>query len=475
MAPMKIIDRYILKCHIGPYFFGLTIITFIFVMDFIFRYLDLFIGKGVSFPVVLEFFVLSLGYMFALIIPMAVMPATLMAFGQLASENEITALKASGVSLYRMILPILIASACLSALLIVYNNIILPESNHRLMNLMIDIGRMRPTIEIKENIFSDAVKGYSILIKEKNDKTGEIKDIQIFQKNKKGIPTTISAKRGKMKYIEDENILRFELEDGEIHEMPDPQDISTYRRTTFKNFILNIHDTERGLKRSKRTYRGDREMSAGMMKEKIEQIEDEIETIKEHMRKVAEKYILTRTSLVFPGLNKYTLPEKSQEVDQEGAALDSGNGNRLSQHKRRSSDITLQILKVLENDAHIIASHRNQISRYKVEIHKKFSIPFSCIIFILIGAPLAIRSGKKGMTMSIGFSILFFLIYYIFLISGEKLADRMLVEPWLAMWLPNIVLGTAGVALLHSTVQETRTINWSKLNIIKRWKSEDSR
>ena len=164
---MKLIDRYILKCHIGPYFFGLAIITFIFVMDFIFRYLDLFIGKGVSFPVVLEFFVLSLGYMFALIIPMAVMPATLMAFGQLASENEITALKASGVSLYRMILPVLIASACLSALLIVYNNIILPESNHRLMNLMIDIGRMRPTIEIKENIFSDAVKGYSILIKEK--------------------------------------------------------------------------------------------------------------------------------------------------------------------------------------------------------------------------------------------------------------------------------------------------------------------
>ncbi|OQX84828.1 MAG: hypothetical protein B6D63_03655, partial [Candidatus Latescibacteria bacterium 4484_7] len=126
------------------------------------------------------------------------------------------------------------------------------------------------------------------------------------------------------------------------------------------------------------------------------------------------------------------------------------------------------------NDAHILASHRSQISRYKVEIHKKFSIPFSCIVFVLIGAPLAIRSGKKGMTMSLGFSILFFLVYYIFLIGGEKLADRRIVEPWLAMWLANIILFSSGIVLLHGTVQETQTINWNKLNIIKRWRSENS-
>ena len=100
---MYILDRYILKTHIPPYLFSLTIITFVFIMDFIIRYLDMFIDKGVSFFVVLEFFVLSLGHMFALIIPMSVMPATLMAFGQFAAENEVTAMKATGVSLYRMI------------------------------------------------------------------------------------------------------------------------------------------------------------------------------------------------------------------------------------------------------------------------------------------------------------------------------------------------------------------------------------
>ena len=110
---MHILDRYILKAHIQPYFFSLSIITFVFIMDFLFRYLDLFISKGVDFFVVLEFFVLSLGHMFALIIPMSVMPATLMAFGQFASGNEVTAMKSSGISLYRMVAPVLIASALL--------------------------------------------------------------------------------------------------------------------------------------------------------------------------------------------------------------------------------------------------------------------------------------------------------------------------------------------------------------------------
>ena len=186
---MHIIDRYIFKAHIQPYFFSVSIITFVFVMDFLFRYLDLFIGKGVAFLVVLEFFILSLGHMFALIIPMSVLPSTLMAFGQLASGNEITAMKSSGISLYRMILPVFVASFLLFLAQVHYQNVILPESNHRFLNLYLDIRKIKPTLEIKENIFSSAIQGYTILVKEKNDKTGEIRDVQIFHKKKGNIPT----------------------------------------------------------------------------------------------------------------------------------------------------------------------------------------------------------------------------------------------------------------------------------------------
>jgi lipopolysaccharide export system permease protein len=458
---MFILDRYILKSHIPPYLFSLIIITFIFIMDFIIRYLDMFIDKGVDFFVVLEFFVLSLGHMFALIIPMSVMPATLMAFGQFASENEITAMKATGISLYRMITPVVGASLILGAGLIYYQNDILPESNHRLMSLMLDIGKMKPTLEIKENIFSTAVDGYTILVREKDDKTGRIEDIQIFRSKKGTIPVTIIAERGKMSFIESENVLRFELEDGEIHEMPDASDISTYRKTLFSNFTINMKDTERGLERSQRSYRSDREMSSGMMRARIAELDGEIAGYSRDMNISAKKEIIgvLSTVMAFDAL---------EGEDRGRQQVPMSRAEKRAQKSARNP--AEQQMYALETILRRITGLESQISRYEVEIHKKYSIPFSCIIFVLLGAPLAIRSGKRGMTMSIAFSILFFLIYYVFLITGEKLADRRLLDPWLAMWLPNIILFSAAALLLWSTVREAQTINWERFNMLKRWR-----
>jgi lipopolysaccharide export system permease protein len=458
---IHIIDRYILKSHVGPYFFGLAIITFVFVMDFILRYLDLFITKGVNFFVVLEFFTLSLGHMFALIIPMAVMPATLMAFGQLASDNEVTALKSSGVSLYRMMTPVLVATVLMGVGLTFYNNMLLPESNHRLANLMMDIGRMKPTLEIKENVFSDAIEGYTILIREKNDRTGDIKGVEIFEK-KGGIPTTIIASRGKMIYNPDEAVLRFELEDGEIHEMPDPRDMRTYRRTLFKHFTLNIQDTERQLRHTNRSYRGDREMSASMMRAKIRDIEGQNDFLRGHMNRIARDRIVSVFATVMPRLAPETAPAPAGPPE-------VGPHRAVPKIDRE----TEQIQQILETDLANLDSNERQIKRYDVEIHKKYSIPFSCIIFVLLGAPLAIRSGKKGMTMAIGLSIVMFLVYYVFLIGGEKLADRELVAPWLSMWIANIILGVIALVLLRQTAREVTAINWGRLNPLRWWNREN--
>ncbi|MBU8921955.1 MAG: LptF/LptG family permease [Bacteroidales bacterium] len=459
---MHIIDRYIFKAHLQPYFFSLSIITFVFVMDFLFRYLDLFIGKGVAFLVVLEFFILSLGHMFALIIPMSVLPSTLMAFGQLASGNEITAMKSSGISLYRMIFPVFVASFLLFLGQVHYQNAILPESNHRFLNLYLDIRKMKPTLEIKENIFSSAIQGYTILVKQKNDKTGEIHDVQIFHKKKGNIPTTIIADRGKMYYVYEENSLRFELEDGEIHEMPDPKDISTYRKTLFSHFTLNMKDIDRSLERSERSHRSDREMTVKMMQDRVTEKQQEIEGYRKTMHIGAADRMIDQLSKVAPSLAGEKPGGQPERIIPDHSASVEARATGRQEEK---------VLHDLESAARIIDSSKRMISRFQVEIHKKFSIPFSCIIFVLLGAPLAIRSGKKGMTMSIGFSIVFFLVYYMFLISGEKLADRQYVSAWLAMWSPNIILFLAAGLLTWSTVRESQTINWTKFNLVKRWRS----
>jgi lipopolysaccharide export system permease protein len=462
---IRILDRYILANHVGPYFFSLSIITFVFVMDFIINFLDKYVGKGVGFFTVLEFFTLSLGHMFALIIPMAVMPATLMAFGQLAADNEVTAIRSSGISLYRMIAPVLVATAALAVALVFYFNMLLPESNHRLMNLMIDIGRMKPTLQIKENIFSDAVQGYTILVREKNDKTGEIKGVQIFD-FKGGVPRVIIAASGRMTYHEGESMLQFELDNGEIHEMPDPGDIRTYRRTEFKHFTLNIQDTDRALRRSERSHRDDREMTVGMMLAKRREFRQSSAETRERMNTVALNHMVAVFSRVIPDFRDLVPgtppPPPPPAPTGEMPAVPRIEGEAE------------QIRQILETQVYALDSNLRQINRYSVEINKKFAIPFSCIIFVLLGAPLAVRSGRRGMTMSIGFSIVLFIVYYIFLNGGEKLADRRLMYPWLSMWLGNIVFFAVAVVLLRQTNRESAAFNLARLDPRGWWRRADS-
>jgi len=456
-----IIERYILKNYFGPFIFSMSVITFVFIMDFIIRYIDLFLSKGVPFLVVMQTFALSLGHMFALIIPMAVLPATLMTFGNFAGENEITAMRATGLSLYRMILPGSLAALVLSVGLVFYNNMVLPESNHMLMNLLIDINKKQPTVELQENRFIDHLKGYTIYFQEKDDRTGAINDVQIFKHNKKGLPTSIVADRGRLSFMEAEGILKVELFRGEIHELPgNKRDRSTYRKTLFESYTLHIRDVDRSLQRTERTYRGDREMSVSMMEAKIAQLRADIEL---SYIKVNEK-ATQRVEQTFRLLDReyrrkrYGLADSSSAAAAAGssprgpvAARVAGGARNDTPARSRNEFVTRQEIETQLNRR---TSYERQVDRYRVEIHKKYSIPFACLIFVLVGSPLAIRMGRSGMNMAIGLSILFFLVYYVCLIGGEKMADRGMVAPGVAMWSPNVIFGLLALFLLRKAARE---------------------
>jgi lipopolysaccharide export system permease protein len=444
-------------------------------MDFILRYIDLFLNKGVDFLVVLQTFMLSLGHMFALIIPMAVLPATLMTFGNLASENEITAMKASGISLYRMLLPGVILGSLLTVGMILYNNHVLPESNHRLLNLLIDINKKKPTVEIKENVFINAFRGWTIYVRHKDDKTGDIREIQMFRHDKPGaLPTTIIAEKGKLQFLEREHVLRFELENGEIHEMPEGNDPSTYRRTEFKNYEINIADMDRSLKRTERHYRGDREMNVKMMRDRIAEIFDDIDDVNAKMTNLATAQTTAVFRLLDPATRDSLFADQADRTDAAVASHGRDGGTPATRMQVRGGRPAARAgakwarasvtFKALESQKEIKASYFRQINRYRVEIHKKFSIPFACVIFILIGSPIAVRLGRSGMNMAIGLSILVFLVYYICLIGGEKLADRAIVSPVIAMWVPNLFFGIASLFLIRMASLEQSAVQWSRFH-----------
>ncbi len=161
--PLRL-SLYLLRAHIGPFIFSLCTLMFIFLLQFVMKFIDQLVGKGLSAWTILELITLNLAWMLVLAVPMSVLVAVLMAFGDLSSKNEVTAMKASGVSIYRMITPILLAAGILTLILIIFNNDVLPEANHKAKTLTMDIRRKRPTFNVVAGLFSQDIQGYSMLV-----------------------------------------------------------------------------------------------------------------------------------------------------------------------------------------------------------------------------------------------------------------------------------------------------------------------
>jgi len=417
---------------------GFGVVTFILEMDVLFEYLDLVVNRGVAPGVVLQLFVLSLGYIVALSVPCAVLVAVLMTFGRLSQDNEITAMRASGVNLASVLLGPLAASALLAGGLTLFNNHVLPEANHSFANLLIDIGRMRPTARLQEGVFITDFPGYNLLVQSVNGRTNEMRGITIYQMNPGGPPTTILAKRGYLSYTPDGRNAVLELKDGEIHEVPAEEDgARRYRRMVFKTHVIYVQGAGGFLERTVRTSRSDRELSARDLAAERAQVETQYhETLVRH-----------RARLAALGLGPEVLGAVAPETLPWHARLLAG----ISATLRREDPVErlTRNLPAARSDIEMWRMERDGLQRriatLSVEYHKKFSLPAACVVFVLIGAPLGMRVRRAGPAVAF-VSIGFFLFYYLCLVGGEELANRLMLPAWLAMWLPNLVLGGWGLA-----------------------------
>jgi len=434
---VRILHTYILRLHLVPFLLGFGVVTFVLVMDALFDYLDLVLNRGVPVGVVLQLFVLSLGYIVALSAPCAVLVAVLMTFGRLSQDNETTALRASGVNMATVLAGPLLAAGVLAGILTYFNDRILPESNHAFANLLIDIGRMRPTVKLQEGVFITDFPGYDLLVQSVNGRTNEMRGITIYQLNPGGHPTTILAKSGFLSYTADGRTAVLELRDGEIHELPaDQGDTRKYRRLLFKTHVIYIAGAGTVLERSVRTQRSDRELSA----EALAAVRDSVVGLY-HMQ-LAEKVRHAEEAGAGAGALAALAPETAPARARVAALWNRlrGRGDALTALERQLPSLSTEFgLWRAERQA-----LRRRIAEISVEIHKKFSLPVACVVFVLVGAPLGMRVRRAGPAIAF-LSLLFFIFYWICLVGGEELARRSLFPPWLAMWLPNLVLGAVGV------------------------------
>ena len=436
------LNFHILKAHLGPFLFAFFSLMFIFLLQFLMRAINQLVGKGLSGWVVSELIILSLSWMVVLAVPMAVLVATLMAFGKLASQNEITAMKASGMSLYRMIATPLIASILLTFLLIQFNNKVLPEANHRFKVLMIDIRRTKPTIAIQAGLFSQDIPGYSILARKTFEKSNDLEKVTIYDYTDPTVNIVITAKKGRVSFTPDYRKLIMDLYDGTIHKL-DTREMQTYQKMNFERHRIIMEAEGFDFERSSLgTFdRSDRELSAYAM----EKIIDSLKEVNNQIKSKITETVVTQTS--------YIMDPRAQNILNDKSLRD--RSLLLAYDKARNTLINIS------NQIDYITYNNRRINEFLVEIHKKYSIPAACIVFILVGAPIGIitRRGTFGVAATV--SLGFFTLYWASLIAGEKFADRGLLSPWLGMWMANIVLLILGIYLSIRIGRETPAINWS--------------
>ncbi len=446
---MMLLNKHLLRTTAGPFVFGFCVVTFVLMIDILYRYVELFVSRGVSFWTATEVLILSLGHMFALSIPMAVLIGVLMGVGQLAADHEITAMKASGIGLYAILRPLLAGALVLTLGMMAYNHYVLPDWNHKLANLLYDIKHVRPMMEIREQLFTELNDRITIYVKSKDEQTNRIEQVIILEKDSPGdvAPTMTTAAWGTIVPLHDQNTMRIELHDGEIHDLPDDSDLSRYSITHFNSHNLHIKDMERDLKESNRTSRGDREMDLTALLAAARQEAEERRQTEVRSRELAGSLARRQWRLLAPGTRGELLGKQ-----RDGAEVPPAQRRNLHKGTRQEAGRAARSAGFQEN---VLRSQRARENSYMVEFHKKFAIPVACLVFVLLGLPMAVSTARSGRGVSLSLALGLYLVYYLFLIGGEKLADRGRLDPALAMWMANVTLTIIGIPVLVRTVRES--------------------
>ncbi len=448
---MRLLSRYLIREMIMPFIFSLLVITFLLFINFLLRAIDRFLGKGLDLITIFEYLMLNLAWIIALSVPMAILLSTLMTFGRLSEDNEINALRSSGVSFLTIIKPPLLFGVTISMLLIFFNNFILPEMNFNARLLAGDIYRKRPGMNIEPGVFIDDLPDYSMIIGGKN---GEImSDVRIFSKGKRKSQTSIHSKTGTLTTLSDAFLLT--LQNGEIHEIEN-KDYSNYRRIVFDIHKILIPADNILLNRRDSSNRTDREMTIPMILKKVTNYEKKLSVVKTRL-----KGAFHRT------LGDSTIPSSLEtglqivEIARDSITSNASLGiKELKKKERQLRSLERQV----KNEFSLISSYQRGMNKYTVEAHKKFSIPFACILFVLLGAPLGVMAKKGGFVISTTLSLGFFLLYYVLLIGGEELADRNQVSPEVGMWTPNAVFFIVSIYLTFRTIRERAPISILSFN-----------
>jgi lipopolysaccharide export system permease protein len=488
---MKRLHLYIIQSFIGPFFVTLVISLFVLLMQFLWVYLDELVGKGLDFEVILEFIVYTLALLMTNALPLAMLLASIMTFGDLGENNELLAMKAAGISLYRIMKPVVVLSILLSIGAFYFSNQVIPVAYKKLYALMISIRELRPEIVVKEGVFTNEIEGFSIKVGKKSKAKDMLYDIMIYDhRDQRGNNNVILADSGRMQITKDKKYMMLNLYSG--HEYAEveskdrrrktyPERLDKFREETIYTPLLGM-ELER---RDESVVRGrDKALNNSQILVYRDSIGKELE--KQRIQyALSFAYMAPLSNSIMQITRKDTAeitPIKTVHyINIDSLVANANHSLKLEMIERALNSARGNVRAIQMADDGLSVSIR-ALNRFGIEWHKKYTFALACIIFLFIGAPLGAIIRKGGLGMPLVISVVLFIFYWIMSTTGEKFARESVSSIWQGVWFTSFVFLPAGIFLTYKAANDSIVFNIDayrdflrKLHLLKKEKAaEDS-
>ncbi len=441
---LKKLDLLILRSFMGPFVVTFFVVLFTLAMQFYWLYMDELIGKGFGIFVTLQLLLYMSATLVPIALPLGILLASIMTFGDLGEHFELVAIKSSGISLYRFMRPLTLFIGIVCSLAFLFNNYVIPVANLKAYSLLYDMRNQKPAMNIKEGFFNNDIDGFSIRVGKKGKDGQTIKDIIIYDHTSgKGDDKVVIAKDGKMYPSPDKRYLIFELNNGWRYEEDDTKNNHAQTRMHFGKWYKVFDLSKFAFTRTKEElFKGNNEMM------NVSQLNRNIDSLQKNFKRAQgdiTRYLHPYFSIYQKG-DEYTRLVKNINKAQSSTVrykktlfeiVPDSSRQLVAQNLEANLRNIQRLISIVAVDSKLKQENMNQ---FKIAWHKKFTLSFACMLLFLIGAPLGAIIRKGGLGMPLLIAIGFFIVYFIISSTGEKLAEQSAVMPWYGMWMATAIL-----------------------------------
>ncbi|MBQ8916961.1 MAG: LptF/LptG family permease [Alistipes sp.] len=466
---MKTIHKLVLKSYLGPMILTFFIVMFVLMMNIVWRYIDELVGKGLSAGIIIELMTYFMANMLPLGLPLAVLLAAIMTMGNLGENYELLAMKSAGMSLVQIAKPLIILIAFISIGSFFIGNNLVPFANKKVYSILYDIRQQNQNLEFQDGLFFNGIPDMSIRVGKQDPKTNLLTEVLIYDnRSANGNMNTIVADSGYIRLSDDKRFLLVTLFNGETYEQTRTTAINSqwFTKSALRHHIFGRQDQIIPMEGFSMGRTDENQFSNSQTKN-VNQLQGDIDSLEMLVSTVTNRSYepLLKERIFAEDHSVLDLPD-SLKTDRTGfgdlmvldslPALSLRDKERIWDQARASAKNSRNLFSFDESNA---KEALNQLYRSKVEWHKKLSLPVSIMIFFLIGAPLGAIIRKGGLGMPVVVSVLFFVIYYIISLSGEKAAKEGNWDSVYGMWLSTFVLTPIAIYLTYKATNDSTLLD----------------